>query len=233
MKYAKDLPLIYVSPGFTKLTGYESAEALGQSARFLQGEIDTDVDMVAKMRHACATMTDTSVKLQNQRKDGSVFMSQSSLFHVFATESNCTHERHNSALMMCVHADVTGLTDEQCAERNASAEELKDVVQACLAEANQTDTRCLHDIRASMVPPPPVSMLDVMLKQGSNAWLVNNWGKKVKTLHAQEKVAIHADRKVDSAELQSIMERNQHNMDSLLSVEEEEGEGWEEEMVED
>ena len=106
---------------------------MGQSARFLQGSIemdDSEQAMVKRMDHACATMTDTHVLLRYQRKDGSIFVNQSSLFCVFATDSCCMKERQSTALMMCVHADVTGLTPEQCEERQTHAEELRNIIQS-------------------------------------------------------------------------------------------------------
>jgi hypothetical protein len=49
--------------------------------------------MVARMRKAIETMTDTTVRLTNYRKDGSSFINQSSLFVIFATKSTCAVER--------------------------------------------------------------------------------------------------------------------------------------------
>ena len=55
-----DIPLIYVSEGFTALTGYTKADAVGQSARFLQGSIpkkDSDMETTRRLAVACQTMT--------------------------------------------------------------------------------------------------------------------------------------------------------------------------------
>lgn len=38
---ANDSPIVYVSPGFMKLTGYSREECIGRNCRFLQG-VDTD-----------------------------------------------------------------------------------------------------------------------------------------------------------------------------------------------
>lgn len=46
-----DNPVIYISDGFTKLTGYESDEVVGRNCRFLQGP-ETDREDVAKMVRA-------------------------------------------------------------------------------------------------------------------------------------------------------------------------------------
>ena len=74
---------------------------------------------------------------------------------VFASNSTCMRQRKESALLMCVHADVTGLREEQCDERNKHAEELRGIVQTCLAEALVSDTRSLVEIRSSEVRAPP------------------------------------------------------------------------------
>lgn len=43
---ANDAPIVYVSPGFIKLTGYSREECIGRNCRFLQGE-DTDREEVS------------------------------------------------------------------------------------------------------------------------------------------------------------------------------------------
>jgi hypothetical protein len=40
-----DMPLVYVSPGFCRLTGYDLHEVIGKNCRFLQGK-DTDKNEV-------------------------------------------------------------------------------------------------------------------------------------------------------------------------------------------
>lgn len=42
---ASDYPIVYASPGFLKLTGYEMKEVLGRNCRFLQGQ-NTDTEEV-------------------------------------------------------------------------------------------------------------------------------------------------------------------------------------------
>ena len=239
------IPLIYASSGFTALTGFTRQEAVGQSARFLQGDLaetgrcdENDAAMVAKMREACSNMTDTHVRLRNQRKDGSVFLNQSSLFTVFATESACAQERHNSALLMCVHADATGLTEAECQKRNADAEELKNIIQACLSQSSRTDHRSLAEIRSSEVRPPamPSQLFQAYLRKeavGQSAWLLRKFEKKAATLKEQEQLTVGI-RALKDGEVKSIARRNRRNLERMLaSVHEGDGEAEDLEEEED
>jgi PAS domain S-box-containing protein len=67
-----DLPLVYVSPSFTRLTGYAAHEAIGRNARFLQAP-SADSAARTAIRAAIAAGERVSVDLQNRRKDKSVF----------------------------------------------------------------------------------------------------------------------------------------------------------------
>jgi len=70
-----DNPIIYVSDGFLKLTGYKSHEVIGRNCRFLQGP-GTDQRQIAALRKGIAAGADTSVCLLNYRADGSTFYNQ-------------------------------------------------------------------------------------------------------------------------------------------------------------
>jgi two-component system, cell cycle sensor histidine kinase and response regulator CckA len=67
-----DHPIIYASPGVTRLTGYDAAEILGRNCRFLQGK-DTDPASVAVLRDAIREERSCAVELVNYRKDGGAF----------------------------------------------------------------------------------------------------------------------------------------------------------------
>jgi len=70
-----DNPVIHVSDGFVKLTGYQSDEVVGRNCRFLQGA-DTDRADVEKIVNAIKTETECSVTLLNYKKDGSKFVNE-------------------------------------------------------------------------------------------------------------------------------------------------------------
>ncbi|HET9125103.1 MAG TPA: diguanylate cyclase, partial [Solirubrobacteraceae bacterium] len=66
------LPLIYVSQGFERLTGYAAAEVLGGPCSVLQGP-DSDPRAIDVMRQAIVAGRDAYVTLINYRRDGTPF----------------------------------------------------------------------------------------------------------------------------------------------------------------
>lgn len=73
-----DNPIVYVSPGFERMTGYLSADIIGRNCRFLQGD-DREQEGVAQLREAVADARGCRVVLRNYRKDGSLFYNELSL----------------------------------------------------------------------------------------------------------------------------------------------------------
>ncbi|MBU8543153.1 MULTISPECIES: hybrid sensor histidine kinase/response regulator [Roseomonadaceae] len=71
-------PIIYVSAGFERMTGYSAAEALGRNCRMLQGA-ETDRETVARLREAIAAARPIEVEIVNYRKDGTPFWNALSL----------------------------------------------------------------------------------------------------------------------------------------------------------
>jgi PAS domain S-box-containing protein len=71
-------PIEYVNSGFTEITGYDEADALGRNPRFLH-ESDADPDRVARLRDAVAAGDPVTVELKNVRADGSEFWNRVSL----------------------------------------------------------------------------------------------------------------------------------------------------------
>eukprot|EP01035_Chromulina_nebulosa_P023218 gene23218-30094_t len=69
---APDCPIVYASPGFCYLTGYDVLQVLGKNCRFLQGP-ETDQVEVAKLRQAICNYQECQVILKNYRRDGSEF----------------------------------------------------------------------------------------------------------------------------------------------------------------
>jgi len=69
---APDLPLVWVNPAFTTITGYAPDEALGRNCRFLQGP-DTDPAAVDAIQAALRAGHGCTVTLLNYRKDGAPF----------------------------------------------------------------------------------------------------------------------------------------------------------------
>ncbi|GAC1578205.1 MAG: hypothetical protein NVS3B20_09420 [Polyangiales bacterium] len=67
-----DNPIVYASPGFARLTGYECREVVDRNCRFLQGA-GTDAEAVAEIRDAIRAGSSVTVELLNFRKDGTPF----------------------------------------------------------------------------------------------------------------------------------------------------------------
>ena len=64
-----DNPIVYVSQGFLKLTGYTQSEVMGRNCRFMQGP-DTDKQVVQRIREAIADEHSFDGELVNYTKSG-------------------------------------------------------------------------------------------------------------------------------------------------------------------
>lgn len=73
--HLEDNPVIYISAGFSRLTGYAFADIVGKNCRFLQGPKTSEEDR-ARIRDAIRNEEDCSVNLLNHKKDGSVFVNE-------------------------------------------------------------------------------------------------------------------------------------------------------------
>ncbi len=85
-----DNPIIYLSPGFERLTGYSASEILGRNCRLLQGP-DTDPETRKRVRDAIAAGQPAAVELLNYRKDGTSFWNQLSISPVRDENGKLTH----------------------------------------------------------------------------------------------------------------------------------------------
>ncbi|WP_164462155.1 PAS domain-containing protein [Bacillus sp. FJAT-42376] len=104
----KENPIVYMSRGFTEVTGYTEEEVLGKNCRFLQGE-RTDQKEVDKIRAAVRDKKSVSVTLLNYRKDGTPFYNQLNIDPFYVEEENryyfigvqkdVTMEKHYQSLM--------------------------------------------------------------------------------------------------------------------------------------
>lgn len=95
-----DHPIVYVSPGFERLTGYASDEVVGRNCRFLQGP-DTDPETKARLRQALRAEEPCTVEILNYRKDGSPFWNELSISPVRDPSGRLTH-------YVGVQSDVSG-----------------------------------------------------------------------------------------------------------------------------
>ena len=67
-----DNPIIYVNPGFERITGYSASEAIGHNCRFLQGN-ESNQPGLQDLRQALKQEQECHVILHNYRKDGTQF----------------------------------------------------------------------------------------------------------------------------------------------------------------
>nr|AML77195.1 putative LOV domain-containing protein [Oxera neriifolia] len=67
-----DLPIVYASEAFLKLTGYARNEVLGRNCRFLSGT-DTDLATQFQIKECIRIQQACTVRILNYRKDGTSF----------------------------------------------------------------------------------------------------------------------------------------------------------------
>lgn len=67
-----DHPIIYINPGFERITGYTASDVIGHNCRMLQGQ-DKDQPDLQKLRDAIREGLECHATLRNYRKDGTLF----------------------------------------------------------------------------------------------------------------------------------------------------------------
>ena len=85
-----DMPIVYVNPMFEQMSGYASSEVLGRNCRFLQGLEKNQAGLVA-IRAAIKTESNGYAKLNNYRKDGSLFVNELFISPVKDESGTVTH----------------------------------------------------------------------------------------------------------------------------------------------
>jgi PAS domain S-box-containing protein len=82
--------ILYVNSGFTHMTGYSAAEAMGRTPRLLQGT-QTDPSQLAKITAALSHQKPIQVELLNYRKDGSEFWVELTVVPIADKKDRYTH----------------------------------------------------------------------------------------------------------------------------------------------
>jgi diguanylate cyclase (GGDEF)-like protein/PAS domain S-box-containing protein len=85
-----DWPAIFANAAMEKLTGYDAAEFMGRSLRFLQGE-DRDQDGLLRLRGALSEGTACRTILRNYRRDGTQFLNEVTLVPLRGANEQVTH----------------------------------------------------------------------------------------------------------------------------------------------
>lgn len=84
-------PIIYVNPAFTRMTGYESEEAIGKNCRFLNHDPENTIAIRDDIKRCINTGDSATVELQNKRKDGELFWNRLSISPVQSRDGIVTH----------------------------------------------------------------------------------------------------------------------------------------------
>ncbi len=76
-----DNPIIYTNPAFSRISGYQPEEIIGQNWRFLQG---TDEQAIAQINNAIAQRREVKVTMLNYRQNNQPFWSELKISPVFS-----------------------------------------------------------------------------------------------------------------------------------------------------
>ncbi|KAG6818674.1 hypothetical protein H0H93_002899, partial [Arthromyces matolae] len=114
-----DFPIVYCSPSFCRLTGYQEHEVLGKNCRFLQappgsppvstGEPRrfTSQASVDTMRKAVIANKEVQTSIVNFRKDGSAFINLISIIPILGGERGAKHELNDIVYHVGFQVDLT------------------------------------------------------------------------------------------------------------------------------
>tara|TARA_R100000900_G_scaffold13099_1_gene11364 strand:- start:160260 stop:162812 length:2553 start_codon:yes stop_codon:yes gene_type:complete len=86
----QDMPVVYVNPAFTAMTGYTRQDILGRNCRILQGE-GTDPQARDEIRAGVRDAREVDTVILNYRKDGTPFWNHLRINPVLDERGACTH----------------------------------------------------------------------------------------------------------------------------------------------
>ncbi|MBO0588736.1 bifunctional diguanylate cyclase/phosphodiesterase [Sporosarcina sp. E16_8] len=72
---APDDPVVLINEAFTKITGYPSAEVIGQNLRFMQGD-ETDMELIEEINKKLRKGMPANAEVLNYKKDGTPFWNE-------------------------------------------------------------------------------------------------------------------------------------------------------------
>jgi len=72
---APDDPVVFINEAFTTITGYPSAEVIGQNLRFMQGE-ETDMDVIEDINKKLRQGMPANAEVLNYKNDGTPFWNE-------------------------------------------------------------------------------------------------------------------------------------------------------------
>ena len=114
--------IVFVNEAFERITGYTSAETLGRSPRFLQGE-RTDRRVLTEIREALAQRKPIRRQIINYGKDETEYWLDMDIVPIFDTVGKCTH-------FAAIERDITERkqAEEQIAEQAAFLDKARDAI---------------------------------------------------------------------------------------------------------
>jgi len=115
--------IIYVNPGFTKMTGYNPEDVVGKTPRILQGP-KTDKDVIRRLRDTLARGEIFFGQAINYRKDGTEFWNE---WHIEPIRNNKGQIHHYVA----IQRDVTQrkLIEQAIEQKNAALREILEQIE--------------------------------------------------------------------------------------------------------
>ena len=128
-----DQEIVYVNPAFTKLSGYEAKDVLGETPRFLQGKDTSQATRIA-IREAIAAGRNVHVEMLNYTKEGLRFWIDLSVVPVRDDSDEITHfvsvqhditERkaaEQAIARIALEDHLTGLLNRRAAENRVETE---------------------------------------------------------------------------------------------------------------
>jgi PAS domain S-box-containing protein len=115
-----DSPIVYCSPTFCRLTGYEEQQVLGRNCRFLQSPIGSmekggqrlhDADAVAHLKKCLIANKECQTTLVNYKKDGRSFVNHITIIPVMGKVSDSSHEPDQVVYHVGFQTDMTEVSN--------------------------------------------------------------------------------------------------------------------------
>ncbi|HXW30388.1 MAG TPA: ATP-binding protein [Xanthobacteraceae bacterium] len=100
-----DYPVVFINPGYTRLTGYSREEIIGHPCRLLTGQ-DVNHEDVKRAKIAIAEDRPMTMTINKHRKDGSAFWSEIQL-------SSIRNDAGSVQFFISVQSDVTARIDAE------------------------------------------------------------------------------------------------------------------------
>ncbi len=128
-----NLPVVFVNPAFSQMTGYRESEVIGAPVKLLTGP-ETDAEDLARIRQAAKAGQPVSLTLKSYRRDGTPFWNQISLAPVRDEQQQVTH----------VAAIMNDISEKKEQERRLAYQATHDVLTG-LANRALFEDRLAHD----------------------------------------------------------------------------------------